>query len=200
MVSVGTVISLIAGGAIIAGGIAVFSNLDRIGGAFTRGVQTNITDPFSIFLDNLFKGNGGTSVSSEPAPSILAGETVPSVNDSTIFIPGDTTVQPSGIVTSETPPLLTLSPMEKESATFIQQANVSQSDLALGREGFYYFNVVGSKFDTQAFLSSSEALQLSKAPLDVLFNPAGLTNIKFLGKSMLGPAGFQLFGESQNYL
>jgi len=197
MVSIGTVISLIAGGAVIAGGIAVFSNLDRIGGAFTRGVETNITKPFADLLDNLFKGNG---TSTESGPSSIAGETVPSVNDSTIFIPADTTVLPSGKVTSSTPPILTLSPIERESATTIFRQNRSLSDLALGREGFYYFNVAGSKFDTQQFLSSSEALKLSSADPAILFNPKGLTDIKFLGKSLLQPAGFQLFGQSQNYL
>jgi len=203
MVSVGTVLSLIAGGAAIAGGIALFSNLDRIGGAFTRGVEESITKPFADYLDNLFKSNATDTQSGE---SSIAGETVPFTQPtpmtpaSSVFIPGDTTVQPSGVVTSETPPLLILSPEEKESATFIQKANVSQSDLALGREGFYYFNVVGSEFDTQQFLSSETALQLSKASLESLFNPGGLTNIKFLGKSPIQEAGFKLFGESQGYL
>lgn len=208
MVSVGTVISLIAGGAIIAGGIAVLSNLDRIGGAFTRGVETNITNPFSIFLDNLFKtsptSTQPTQQGPQQGPSSVAGETIPltesPINTTQVFIPGDTTVQPSGVVTSDTPPILILTPEEKESASFIQKANVSQSDLALGREGFYYFNVVGSEFDTQQFLSSESAIQLSMASIESLFNPGGLTNIKFLGKAPLQEAGFKLFGESQGYL
>jgi len=203
MVSFGTVIALIAGGAAIAGGIAVFSNLDKIGGAFTRGVEESITRPFSNYLDNLFKGNGTSTQSS------IAGETVPlpgtpppasTFTPPTVIIPPSTTVNPDGTVTSDTPPILVLDPKEKEEATFIQKANVSQSELALGQEGFYYFNVVGSEFDTQQFLSSETAIQLSKASLETLFNPGGLTNIKFLGKSALGPAGFQLFGESQGYL
>jgi len=200
MVSIGTVLSLIAGGAVIAGGIAVFSNLGGIRDAFARGVEESVTKPFSDYLDSLFQGNGASTQSSIAGETVPFTEPTPMTPASQVFIPGDTTVEPSGVVTSKTPPLLILSPEEKESATFIQQANVSQSDLALGREGFYYFNVVGSEFDTQSFLSSKEAIQLSKAPLDVLFNPAGLTDIRFLSKSLLGDTGFQLFGESKGYL
>jgi len=197
MVSVGTVISLIVGGAIIAGGVAVFSNLDKIGGAFTRTVEGSITKPFADYLDNIFKDNGTNTQGGE---SSIAGQTVPSVNDSTIFIPDTTKVQPSGIVTSDTPPILTLSPEEKASATFIQKANVSQSDLSLGREGYYYFNVVGSEFDTQQFLTSAKAKFLSSVDPKVLFNPGGLTNINFIGQSALQEGGFNLFGSSKGYL
>lgn len=197
MVSVGTVISLIAGGAVIAGGIAVFSNLDRIRDAFTRGIEESVTKPFSDYLDSLFKGNGATTQSGQ---SSIAGQTVSSVNQSTIFIPADTTILDSGVVKSSTPPLLTLSPEEKQSATTIQKRNVNLSELALGQEGFYYFNVAGSKFDTQQFLSGSEAAKLSTALQSTLFKTGGLENIKFLGKSPLQEAGFRLFGQSQGYL
>jgi len=208
MVSIGTVISLIAGGAIIAGSIAVLSNLDRIGGAFTRGVETNITNPFSLFLDNLFQTSTTTSQPTQQGPqqgpSSIAGETVTltetPTNKTQVFIPGSTTVQPSGVVTSDTPPLLILSPEEKASATIIQKRNVSLSELALGQEGFYYFNVAGSEFDTQTFLSSESAKLLSTADPSTLFKTGGLENIKFLGSTPLQEAGFRLFGESQGYL
>jgi len=211
MVSVGTVISLIAGGAIIAGGIAVFSNLGGIGSAFTRGVEESISKPFRDYLDSLFQ-NGATSTESNQ--SSIAGETVAFDNTSSVFIPGDTQVNPDGTVSSSTPPLLSLSPQEKAIATTIQQQNVILSQQALdesiasrlsggftgGEEGFYYFNVVGSEFDTQQFLSAESAQKLKSADPNILFNPGGLTDIKFLGKTPLQEASFKLFGESQNYL
>jgi len=202
MVSVGTVLSLIVGGAVIAGGVAVFSNLGGIRDAFARGVEDTLTNPLSDYLDSLFKNGGGDS------QSVIAGETVPlpgtpspNFPPATVTIPPDTTVNPDGTVTSSTPPLLNLSQQEKDAAIFIQQANVSQSDLALGREGYYYFNVVGSEFDNQQFLSSKTAIQLSQVEdITKLFHPEGLRNIQFIGKSPLQQAGFTLFGESKGYL
>jgi len=60
--------------------------------------------------------------------SSIAGETIDSVNESTIFIPEDTTVNPDGTVSSSTPPLLNLSDEERESATEIQKLNVALSE------------------------------------------------------------------------
>jgi len=203
MVSVGTVISLIAGGAIIAGGIAVFSNLDRIGGAFTRGVEESITKPFSDYLDNLFK------TSTTNTQSSIAGETVPFTDTSTVSIPADTTINPDGTVSSSTPPLLNLSPQEKAIATETQQQNVIDSQIALDKQiaereqqnqninqtGYYFVNFEGSALDTQLFLRPEDA-----PVLESLKSAANFLNIQFLGKSKLGPAGFQLFGESKGYL
>jgi len=203
MVSIGTVLSLLAGGAAIAGAIAVLSNLDKIGGAFTRGVESNITNPFSDYLDNLFKTNGANTQS---GPSDIAGQTAPftqptpTTPGSEVIIPPSTTVNPDGTVTSDTPPILVLDPKEKESLTDIFRQNKNISELALGQEGFYYFNVAGSKYDTQQFLSSTAAKILGTSDRETLFSPGGLENIKFIGKSALGKSGFQLFGESQNYL
>jgi len=214
MVSIGTVLSLVVGGAVIAGGIAVFSNLDRIGGAFTRGVEESITRPFSDYLDDLFKGNGASTQSNQ---SSIAGETIQQIG-ATIGIPTDSTVNADGTVSSSTPPLLTLEnnrrqialdeleknrfKTEQENREFdrIQLHKGSGTGFTGGQEGFYYFNVVGSKYDNQQFLSREAAQKLLGADPNILFNEEGLTDIKFLGKSRLGDAGFRLFGESQGYL
>jgi len=67
MVSVGTVISLLAVGAIAAVGYAVYRNLDKIGGAVSRGVETNLTNPFGNYFENLFRD---TAVSASGPPSL----------------------------------------------------------------------------------------------------------------------------------
>jgi len=54
MVSIGTIISFGVIGAIIAGSYAVYRNSDKIGGALSRGLQTNITTPLGSWADSLF--------------------------------------------------------------------------------------------------------------------------------------------------
>jgi len=206
MVSLGTVIAVIGGGAILAGGYAVLSNLDKVGSALSRGVEGHITNPLGIALDNAFS-NFATSGQSPtvPSPSVIAGQTVPSVNNSTITIPASTIVHPTGIVTSNTPPLLNLSPTEKVSASAALAANrekTKQQNAAFEKTlapkaGYYYLNYTGSKYDSQILRTAAQAADLIKvaaAPGDALLN------VRYLGKSKLSTPGFNLFGKSQNYL
>jgi len=69
MVSIGTVITLgIVGGLAIVG-YALYRNASSIGGAFSRGVTQNVTDPFGDYFENLFKDsttNGGTPSVPDP--------------------------------------------------------------------------------------------------------------------------------------
>jgi len=108
MVSGGTVLTIGIVGAIAAVGVGLYAARGQIGGALARGVTQSISDPFRNYFENLFRGstgggngsgNGGAGVSS------IAGETVNGVE-----IPADTTVTPSGTVTSATPPILLPTP------------------------------------------------------------------------------------------
>jgi len=201
MVGIGTFITLGAVAAIVAGGYAVYSNSGKIGGALSRGIEGSLVNPLGKWADSLWASIENPSEGpAGPGPSDLAGKTVPSVNDSTITIPEDTYVNPNDTVTSKTPPILKLSPEEKSEATYIQHQNVNLSELALGKSGYYYFNVAGSKYDTQQFLSGAKAIQLSKISRENLFSKGGLENIKYIGKSALAQKGFTMFGQSQNYL
>jgi len=59
MVSVGTFLSIgiIAGVGIL--GYAVYRNFGQIGGALSRGVTQNITNPFGDYFENLFASSNG---------------------------------------------------------------------------------------------------------------------------------------------
>jgi len=67
----------------------------------------------------------------------------------------------------------------------------------LEQGGYYYIDYTGSKYDTQWFLTPEQVSEAKKTAAD----PGdAFLGIYHLGKSKLSPAGFKLFGESQNYL
>lgn len=80
----GNIFSLAAIGAVIAGGIALYSNRDKIGGAFSRGIETNLTNPLGNYFDNLWTGAPGNAAPpGAPAPNGNA----PAVNPVTVLDP-----------------------------------------------------------------------------------------------------------------
>jgi len=200
MVSVGTILTVGIIGAIAAGGYAVYRNSGKLGSAVSRGVEETLVNPLGRWADSLWSSIANPFESSTSGPSSIAGQTVDLYGNTTVTIPSDTVVNPDKTVTSSTPPLLNLAPEEKDLALIAFKQNKSLSELALGQEGYYYFNVAGSIWDTQQFLSSEAALKLSTAEPNILFNQEGLQNIKYIGKAPLQEAGFKLFGSSQNYL
>jgi len=211
MVSIGTVLTLGIVAAIAAGGYAVYASREQLGAAAARGVQETLVSPLRNWADSLWSAIAGPAPGPTSGPSSIAGESVPFAGTSTVTIPKDTTVQPSGIVTSQTPPLLNLTPYEKLQATTTQQQNVIESQKALDLQianrdpfsagaGYYYFDVKGSRYDTQQFLSAESVQKLKSADPNILFNPQGLRAITYIGPKQISPAGFQLFGESKNYL
>jgi len=68
MVSIGTIFTLGAIGAVIAGGFALFANRDKLGGALSRGVEENLTNPLGDYFDSLWTGlnNNVQSLSGGP--------------------------------------------------------------------------------------------------------------------------------------
>jgi len=56
MISIGTVLTLGIVAAVVAGGYAVYRNADKLGGALSRGVETNLSVPLGNYFDNLWSG------------------------------------------------------------------------------------------------------------------------------------------------
>jgi len=209
MVSVGTIFSIVVVGAAIAGGYAIYRNLDKIGGAFTRTTEEYLSNPFGNWLDNLSKSFGISPGTTKP-PQTPFIDYVPGTNDpqdsrtwspgyspppEKDFLPPTTSYDPPRQIqpipapspTPYTPPYPT-QPIPQPGASY---------DLSPSREGYYYIDYEGSKYDTQWFLNAFQAPSVARAALaegDALFG------IKYIGQSKLGEAGFKLFGESQNYL
>lgn len=186
MVSVGTIFSVLVVGAAIAGGIAVYSNANKIGGAFTRGVEKNISNPFGNYLDNLWKIPGinaqGSSAVSTPGNTTTPGalDYVPSTNN-----PADTRTWSPGYV----PPA---------SQDFLPPAKTTTAAPGQPKAGYYYFDVKGSKYDTQQFLTADKAKQFINAK--GAFHPEALRAITYIGPNQLQSKGFQVFGQSKGYL
>jgi len=211
MVSIGTVLTLGIIAAIAAGGYAVYASREQLGAATARGIQETLVTPLRNWANSLWSGIADASSSSTSGPSSIAGQTVKLTDTTQVIIPADTTVQPSGVVTSTTPPLLVLTPEEKLIAATTQQQNVIESQKVLDATianrdpfsagaGYYYFDVKGSRYDTQQFLSAEKVQLLKTADPNILFNPEGLRAITYIGPKQISSAGFQLFGESKNYL
>jgi len=215
MVSIGTVITLGIIGAASIGAYALYRNADKAGGALSRGVEENISVPLGNWFDNLWQSVNPLS----PGP----GQDSP-INPVTIFDPlppayGDLDYVPPPSITptpdypSLVPPGTTPTPGPGPTTTLVPTPGaptlVPPGASTPGelldivnkfKEGYYYFNVVGSEWDTQQFVSESFAKQLNEADPSKLFHPGGLTDITYIGKTALGEAGFKLFGESKGYL
>jgi len=91
MVSIGTIATLGIVAAVGIAGYAVYTNLGKIGGAVSLGVTKSITDPFGIWLDNLFKTTSTNGVTNTPQDIIVqAGGIAPNpmfVDDPNLFNP-----------------------------------------------------------------------------------------------------------------
>ena len=97
LVSIGTVLTLGIVGAVAIAAYGVYSNLGKVSGAITRGVETTVTPAFGNYFDRLFGGaktNGGTGSStaplplnpSEPAFGFLPEAEAPGSKDATLAI------------------------------------------------------------------------------------------------------------------
>jgi len=207
MVGIGTIFTIGIIGAVIAGGYALSRNTDKIGSALSRGVEGYLTNPLGNWFDNLWTDITNVSSPATSGPSSLAGETVASYNDSTITIPADTTVNTDGTVSSDTPPLLTLSEWEKQYAISELEKNrlltIAENEAfeesikrPVYESGYYFINTIGSVWDTQQYLTSFQAGKYAES-----YKAEGdYSNIHYIGQDALGEAGFKLFQKSQNYL
>jgi len=211
MVSIGTILTLGIVAAIAAGGYAVYASRQQLGGALSRGVEETLVAPLRNWADSLWSSIAGSANGSTSGSSSIAGQTVPFAGTAKVTIPGDTLVNADGTVSSKTPPLLTLTANEKLAATLIQRENVIESQKVLDTTianrdpfsagaGYYYFDVAGSRYDSQQYLSATKVQQLKTADPNILFHPEGLRAITYIGPKQISAAGLQLFGESKNYL
>jgi len=177
MVSIGTIFSLVVVGAIAAGGYALYRNADKVGGALSRGVETNLTNPLGNYFDNLF---------TNPVSAVV--DTV---------VDTITQAKPQSKTTKSPDPKVTpiLIPGQVPVATTIGRTTTTRPS-TVNPAGYYYFDVAGSKYDTQQLLSIKQATDFKAA---AVLDPA-LLNVRYLGKSKLSPAGFNLFGKTQGYL
>jgi len=216
MVSLGTFITLGAIAAITAGGYAVYRNSDKIGGALSRGVEETLTKPLGVWADNLWRtianplGIGENTQPSikvegpltftpglESSPGLLTQkETLACECGSHIIQDRYGTVTQKCNTCSTTQYNPTPAPTPKETIpTRDPIAKIFQS-------GYYYINYAGSRYDTQYYQTGEQAAKTAALAESGTAGIGGrvIENIKYLGQSKLGPAGFELFGRSQNYL
>jgi len=187
MVSFGTILGVIFAGAVAVGGYALYSNRDKLGGAVSRGVETNITNPLGNYFDSLWKGIDAVGSTAKAIDTTIKKTTTSIRTQPPPLTPTDKTQQQ--VITSQ-PSLIpvktttTRTPAYRPSTVY--------------KPGYYYFNFAGSKYDYQQQLTATQAKTYSQEALrdsEDIFQ-----NIKFLGTSKLGPAGLNLFAKSQNYL
>jgi len=213
VVSLGTVFTLAAIGAIAAGGYALYRNAGAITSALSRGVEGYLTNPLGSYFENLFQnlpippvvgstngtvppppgpGEEGTGIwqgteGSDQGPKLPADKNLAQVAFDIWWLehfgPGPSTTTPP----ATTPPVQDLTPPGP-----IPQSTAPQYDA-----GYYYVNYEGSQYDTQWYLTAGQAQEAAKtaaAPGDAFLG------IKYVGQSALSKLGFETFGKSQNYL
>lgn len=194
MVGLGTILSVGIAGAVAIGSYALYVNRDKLGGALSRGIETNITNPLGNYFDSLWAAIANPTKGTGLSPSTPRPTTT-------------TTLTKSGL--TQTPILTPTGKTQQQVLT--QQPNLIPVKTTLARTpdyrpstaykaGYYYFDVKGSKYDTQQYLTAARIKQIRTADQSKIFHPEGLREIRYIGQSKLGAAGFQLFGKSQNYL
>jgi len=211
MVSIGTIITLGVVGAIVAGGVAVYANAGKISGAFSRGVETNLTAPLGSYLDNLWKGvvpGSSSSTSSTSTTSSAAleaarqsgiataqaryqqefGQTIRSYQDALqVFQQQYTSFSPNQVAYALPPNF----PGEEHRGAN-PTAPPNEPLFAPSPSGYYYRNFApGGRADTQIKLKEGSADALRKRGYDLFFlHPT----------QKLSQAGFFAFGKSKGYL
>jgi len=196
MGALGIILTVGIVGAVAAAGYAVYRNADKIGGAFSRGVETQLTVPLGNYLNNLwsdFTTSTANSITqavvpwypwqpSQPAPTPTPTPTAPVPAP---YVPLPTPTAPTPTAPTPTPTPTPTAPYQPPQPTSF-------------KTGYYYINFAGAKYDYQVKLSSAGAKELSA---EAFSNPYdSFQNIKYLGQSQLGKAGLELFAKSQNYL
>ena len=198
MVSVGTVFTLGIIGAAAVGGYALFRNADKIGGAFSRGVEKSVTVPFGNYVDNLWKDVSDSVVDTTKVTVTKAvAEPFKNIpNPFNVFTnPFPPAYGESGKTQPKLPPpqkKLTPTPgaptLVPPGASTIPQL----LEMVKSKAGYYYQNFApGGRQDRQIKLKAGTADKLKKRGYDLTF----LTPSK-----KLSPTAFTLFGKSKGYL
>jgi len=217
MVSLGTFITLGAIAAIAAGGYAVYRNADKIGGALSRGVEQTLTKPLGDWADNLWSSIANPFGIGEGAQASIKTEGpatfTPGIQPSPGLLPqaeilacecGTSIVQDKfGTVTQKCLPCTTTQYNPTPEPTPIPPPPQPKDPIAkIFQSGYYYINYAGSQYDTQYYQTGEQAAKTASLAERGIAGIGGrvIENIKYLGQSKLGPAGFELFGRSQNYL
>lgn len=213
MVSVGTVASLGIIGAIVIGGYALYRNSGKIGGALSRGVETNLTSPLGNYFDNLWKGtptnsNSSSTITQDRGPTSEQlqkerlelndryqkqyqqqyGQTIKGYQDTLDVYKKLLDAKPTGTVA---PPLPKTFPGE-EHRKANPTAPKNEPLFAPSPSGYYYQNFTpGGRADRQIKLKQGSADALRKRGYDLHF----LTPSQKLSQS-----AFTTFGKSKGYL
>ena len=202
MVSFGTIFSLAVVGAVAAGGYALYRNVDKVGGAFTRGVEKNLVTPFGDYLDNLWKDLGDSVVDTAtdtiqkaivnplkniPNPTNVFTNPFPFAFGESGKSPATKSLPPAQLKLKPTPGAPKLIP--PGASTIPQLLNIVNSQ---PKAGYYYQNFPsGGRQDRQINLQKGTADKLRLRGYD----------LTFLSPSQkLSPAAFNLFGKSKGYL
>jgi len=195
-------------GAIAAAGYAVYRNVGNIGGALSRGVETQLTVPFGNYLDTLWRDvttssinavSQGVQTSFQQTQQSFIDAWNAAINSITGSIPTTTNpVYPWDTSPSLYAPPPTPTPTAPVPTPTAPLPTPTAPLPTSFKEGYYYFNFAGSQYDYQAKLTPSLAKEFAT---EAFSNPYdSFENIKYLGQSKLGPAGLKLFAQSQNYL
>jgi len=194
MVGLGTILSVGIAGAVAIGSYALYVNRDKLGGALSRGVETNVINPLGNYFDSLWSAIANPTKGTNLSPS------TPRPTTQTILTKEGLTQVPLRTPTGKTQQqVLQQAPQLIPVKTTLARTPDYRPSTAY-KAGYYYFDYGVNKYDRQQYLSAASAKQLLTADPAIVFQQGGLENIKYLGASKLGSAGFQLFGKSQNYL
>ena len=198
MVSIGTIFSLAVVGAVAAGGYALYRNADKVGGALTRGLEKNVSAPFSNYLDNLWKdtssGIANTATHTVQKKIVEPLKNIP--NPISLFTnPLPFAYGESGKTQPKLPPPeIKLTPTPGAPTLVPPGASTIPEllEMVKSKAGYYYQNFpAGGRDDRQIKLEKGTADKLRLRGYDLTF----LTSAQ-----KLSPTAFTLFGKSKNYL
>ena len=191
MVSIGTIFSLAIAGAVAVGGYALYRNYNKVGGAFARGVEKNVSVPFGHYLDNLWKDTATDIVGA--AKDTVEKKIIEPIKN--IPNPLAAIIDPLPVAYAD-PQSQKVSKPKLPPPTLRAVATPGAPKLIRPTEslaGWYYRNFPpGGREDTQVWLKSGTADKLRSWGHDLTF----LTT----SKKKLSKEGFTSFGKSKGYL
>ena len=206
MVSLGTFLTLGAIAAIAAGGYALYRNADKLGGALSRGVETNITAPLGSYLDTLWQDVTNSSIN---AVQQAASQTYQQASQGFVDAWNSAINAASTLTTNPIYPWMTSQPTQQPPPTTVQPLPTVEPLPILKptftqdfKSGYYYLNYPGSQYDVQRYQTAEQAAKTFGLFEKGIAGIGGraIQDFTYLGKSELGTAGLELFGRSKGYL
>ena len=187
----GTILTLGLAGIGLAAGYTLYRNSDKVGSAISRVFEKTLSTSFSNTIDNLWQNTPTPTPTSNEVETNKKYQKQLNQKLSDQKKSGTSSMDEYEYVTNSNDNPFKFNPKNNPK---YGPSNPYGTPKSPPKEGWYYINYKGSKYDKHQYLSSKLAQSYQK-----LSGSGALQNIHYTGVK-LGPAGLKLFAQSRNYI